>query len=44
VYTAHPREQFCGGQESAGKPSLSCIAFTAILLCRPSTPSTLPTL
>src|SRR5882724_8533808 len=32
------------GQESAGKPNLICIAFTALRLCWPITPSTLPTL
>src|SRR3954466_11594553 len=32
------------GQESAGRPYLTCIAFTAVRLCWPSTPSTLPTL
>src|SRR5258708_6556990 len=32
------------GQESAGRPYLTCIAFTAVRLCWPSTLSTLPTL
>src|SRR3954464_6990530 len=32
------------GQESAGSPYLTCIALTAVRLCWPSTPSTLPTL
>ena len=32
------------GQESAGRPYLICIALTALRLCWPSTPSTLPTL
>src|SRR5712675_1154230 len=32
------------GQESAGRPYLTCIAFTALRLACPSTPSTLPTL
>src|SRR6516164_9365702 len=32
------------GQESAGRPYLICIAFTALRLCWPITPSILPTL
>src|SRR6266404_6429832 len=32
------------GQESAGRLYLICIAFTALRLCWPITPSTLPTL
>ena len=32
------------GQESAGRPYLICIALTALRLCWPITPSTLPTL
>ncbi len=32
------------GQESAGKPYFTCIAFTAVRLNCPITPSTLPTL
>src|SRR5258706_11103902 len=32
------------GQESAGRPYLICIAFTALRLSWPITPSTLPTL
>ena len=31
-------------RNSAGRPYLICIAFTAVRLCWPSTPSTLPTL
>src|SRR6202045_4998108 len=32
------------GQEWGGRPYLICIAFTALRLCWPITPSTLPTL
>jgi hypothetical protein len=31
------------GQESAGRPYFICIAFTALRLAWPSTPSILPT-